>query len=108
MQGKLLKAAPMTFRYNLKTSRMLSHRKQETKWPNDRESGGDVCQVCFSMPSNCLNLPCYHGGICIVCGLDFFRDQQRCPICMKQADILLQIERLGDHWKVTKGYYKAI
>jgi Zinc finger, C3HC4 type (RING finger) len=54
--------------------------------PEQAESLGQIdelCSICCDKPSNCVFMPCGHGGLCEECSLTLLIKNKNCHLCQK-------------------------
>lgn len=69
--------------------------------PQDKQDSPDekdnLCSICMAEPSNCIILPCRHGGICKGCTMDMMKKSVICPFCRKNIDKVCVVLKINDN-----------
>ena len=58
---------------------------------NEQGEGETVCEVCYGAPSQCVFLPCHHGGVCYACALLSCQQAGRCHLCRHPVNLIYEL-----------------
>ena len=64
-----------------------------------------MCNICFALDSDCIFMPCGHGGICLGCSKDVVRVQGECYLCRAPVEYVLRYDnqdRKNDMFKIIE------
>lgn len=68
---------------SLRTDQVLLSVCQDYKPSNE-----ELCFICCENSTNCVALPCLHGGICLKCSLNNWTRNKKCYLCKRVSSFL--------------------
>jgi hypothetical protein len=71
---------------------------------SDIDQTSVLCNICFALDSDCIFMPCGHGGVCLGCSKDVVRVQGECYLCRTPVEYVLRY----DNQDRKKDMYKII
>ena len=71
----------------------------------DLDSSACLCNICFEHESDCIFMPCGHGGVCLSCTKDVVKVQSECYLCRGAIEYVLRYnnsDKKEDMFKITE------
>ena len=84
MKSKIIKKNSLENNISQNCSQLEGEKNQ-----SDIENSGFMCNICFALDSDCIFMPCGHGGVCLGCSKDVVRVQGECYLCRAPVELSL-------------------
>ena len=81
------------------------HENSKDMIKSDADTSSFMCNICFALDSDCIFMPCGHGGICLGCSKDVVRVQGECYLCRTPVEYVLRYDnndRKDDMFKIIE------
>ena len=92
----------------LSNTTLIEKQETENNQQNnkiDMDNSGILCNICFANDSDCIFMPCGHGGVCLDCSKDVIKVQGECYLCRTPIEYVLKYnnaDKKDDMFKITE------
>lgn len=84
---------------------MGADKKQAEQFDSDPNDSSLLCNICYALDSDCIFMPCGHGGVCLGCSKDVVRVQGECYLCRTPVEYVLRYDnedRKDDMFRIVE------
>lgn len=75
-----------------KSKHTLHNKERGDQFESDVGESSLLCNICYALDSDCIFMPCGHGGVCLGCSKDVVRVQGECYLCRTPVEYVLRYD----------------